>query len=316
MKRIASVHLSWQDRIKHYYFPSLAASLGYSSKDILVIVNIDDVGLHKDITEAGFKALKFGIVKTGSIMVPAPDFENAIGLWRENPEIDLGIHITLTSDEWGEKYSSPTVLPQTDVPSLYSPSGVMWTTDDAFIKHARKKDMEKEMEAQIKKVLDTGLKPTHLDHHMSIYGHPDFLSILSKLSCKYKLPMHLPGQRRYKLPFLKNNIFSLRRRGQVFPDTHTGIYHKEEQNLTLDFWKSKYYHCLRSLKPGVHIIKVHIGFRTQELQNITGTVDSSIRQMDYDVWTSDDTKKTAEDIGIIFIGYRPLQLLQEKLMSR
>ena len=37
--------------------------------------------------------------------------------------------------------------------------------------------------------------------------------------------------------------------------------------------------------------------------------------MDYDVWTSDDTKKIAEELGIIFIGYRPLQQLQEKLMK-
>jgi predicted glycoside hydrolase/deacetylase ChbG (UPF0249 family) len=307
--------MPWRNRIKQHYFPTLAKSLGYSGKDTLVIVNIDDVGLHKDVTEASFKALKFGMVKTGSIMVPAPNFEQALKLWKENPEIDLGIHLTLTSDEWGEKYSGPTVLSKTAVPSLYSPQGVMWTTDEAFIMHAKRKDMECEMEAQIKKVLDTGLKPSHLDHHMSIYGHPDFLSILIGLSRKYKIPMHLPGQRRYKLPFIKNNIFSLRRRGYVFPDTQMGIYHKEEQKLTLDFWKARYHDYLRSLKPGVHIIKVHIAFQTKELQDITGLHDAAIRQIDYDVWTSDDTKKLAEELGITFIGYRPLQHLQEKLMS-
>jgi chitin disaccharide deacetylase len=307
---MSSMHL-----IKQHYFPTLAERLGYSDKDILVIVNIDDVGLHKDVTVASFKALKFGMVKTGSIMVPAPNFEQVIKLWQENPEIDLGIHLTLTSDEWGEKYSGPTVRPKTDVPSLYSPQGIMWKTDEAFIMHAKKKDMENEMEAQIKKVLDTGLKPSHLDHHMSIYGHPDFLSILVELSRKYKLPMHLPGRRRYMLPFIKNNLFSLRRRGHVFPDTQMGIYQKGEQNLTLDFWKARYHDRLRSLKPGVHIIKVHIAFQTKELQDITGLHDSSIRQIDYDVWTSDDTKKLAEDLGITFIGYRPLQHLQGILMS-
>jgi len=306
--------MSSMNRIKQNYFPTLAKRLGYSDKAILVIVNIDDVGLHKDVTEASFKALKFGMVKTGSIMVPAPNFERAINLWQENPEIDLGIHLTLTSDEWGEKYSGSTVLPKTDVPSLYSPQGIMWTTDEAFVMHAKRKDMENEMEAQIRKVLDTGLKPSHLDHHMSIYSHPDFLSILVELSLKYKLPMHLPGRRRYKLPFIKNNFSSLRRRGHVFPDTQMGIYQKGEQNLTLDFWKARYHDRLRSLKPGVHIIKVHIAFNTKELQSITGLHDSSIRQIDYDVWTSDDTKKLAQELGITFIGYRPLQHLQEKVM--
>lgn len=315
MKKITASNVPWGNRIKQLYYPTLAPKLGYSDKDILVIVNIDDVGLHKDVTEASFYALKFGMVKTGSIMVPAPNFEQAIKLWQENPEIDLGIHITLTSDEWGERYSGPTVLPRTEVPSLYSPQGVMWTTDEAFILHAQKKDMANEMEAQIKKVINTGLKPSHLDHHMSIYGHPDFLSILIELSRKYKLPMHLPGHRRYKLPFIKNNFFSLKRRGYVFPDSQVSVYRKEELNLTLDYWKVRYYDCLRSLKPGVHIIKVHIGFLTKELQDITGLHDSSIRQLDYNVWTSNETKKIAEELGINFIGYRPLQRLQKKLMS-
>jgi len=136
------------------------------------------------------------------------------------------------------------------------------------------------------------------------------------LSRKYKLPVHVPGRRRYKLPFVKNNLISLRRRGYVFPDTQMGVYKTGAQNLSLDFWKAIYHEHLRSLKPGVHIIKVHIGFQTNELQHITGMHDSSIRQIDYDVWTSDDTKKVAEKLGIIFIGYRPLQQLQEILMKK
>ena len=315
MKQISADNVSWKDRTRRHYFPTLAERLGYSKKDILVIVNIDDVGLHEDVTKASFKALAFGMVKTGSLMAPAPNFEYAIKLWQENPDIDLGIHLTLTSDEWGDKYSGPTVLPQSDVPSLYSPQGIMWKTDEDFIRHARKPDIAKELEAQIEKVLDTGLTPSHLDHHMSIYGHPDFISTLVELSRKYRLPMHLPGQRRYKIPFIKNNFFSLRRRGYVFPDTQMGIYQTDEQNLNLDFWKARYHEHLRLLRPGVHVIKVHIGFLTKELQDITGLHDSSIRQLDYDVWTSADTIKLAEELGITFIGYRPLQLLQNKMLS-
>ena len=88
------------------------------------------------------------------------------------------------------------------------------------------------------------------------------------------------------------------------------------QNQSHDFRKAKYYEYLRSLKPGVHNIKIHTAFQTEELQNIMGEHYSSIRQIDYDVWSSDDTKKLAEELGIIFIGYRPLQQLQVELMSR
>ena len=44
---------------------------------------------------------------------------------------------------------------------------------------------------------------------------------------------------------------------------------------------------------------------------IMGKHHSSIRKIDYDIWTSDDTKKLAEELGIHFIGFRPLQYLQK-----
>jgi chitin disaccharide deacetylase len=314
MKRTPINDRSLLHRIKEWYSPKLVEQLGYSDEDILVIVNIDDVGLHKDETEASFSALKFGIVKSGSIMAPSPNFEHAVELWLENPEIDLGVHLTLTS-EWGERYPWTPLLPETRVPSLYNPEGIMWPTDQAFLLHAKRKDMEMELEAQINKVLDTGLKPSHIDHHMSIHRHSDFLSIVLELSRKYSLPVYVPGRKRYKLPFIKNNPRSLRRRGYALSDTEMGIYGLAGQDPSLDFWKTKYHEHLRSLKPGVHVIKVHIAFQTKELQEITGFHDSSIRQMDYDVWTSDGTKKLSEELGITFIGYRPLQQLQAKLIK-
>jgi chitin disaccharide deacetylase len=306
--------VSFIGRIKKFS-PTLVEQLGYSNKDILVIVNIDDVGLHKDETEASFKALNFGIVKSGSIMVPCPNFDHVIKLWKENPETDLGVHLTLTC-EWGEKYPWAPVLPKTDAPSLYNSEGIMWPTTEALLLHSNRKDIEKELEAQINKVLDTGLKPSHLDCHMNFAFHGDLFSILMELSRKFNLPMRVEKRKIYRLPFIKkNNLWSLRRKGYVFPDTRKGIYMIGGENQSLEFRKATYHNYLRSLKPGVHNIHVHIAFQTKELQYLMGLHDSSIRQIDYDVWTSDDTKKLAEELGIIFIGHRPLQKLQERLMN-
>jgi len=307
--------MSFAHRISRNHLPKLAEQLGYSDKDIIVIVNIDDVGIHKDETEASFKALNFGMVKTGSVMVPCPNFDQVIKLWKENPETDLGIHFTLTC-EWGGEYPWSPVLSKADVPSLYNPEGIMWPTMDSLLQHAKREDINKELEAQINIILNTGLIPSHLDHHMDFYYHADLFSDVMELSRKYNLPMRVWRRRIYKLPLLKNNLISLRRKGYVFPDTQKGIYMMGGENQSIDFRKAKYHDHLRSLKPGVHNIKVHIAFQTEELQNIMGKHDSSIRQIDYDVWVSDDTKKLAQELGIIFIGYRPLQILQEKLMKR
>ena len=300
--------------IRDRCFQTLAEQLGYSDKDILVIVNIDDIGLHKDETEASFRALNFGMVKSGSIMVPSQNFEKVIKLWHENPEIDLGIHLTLTS-EWGEKYPIAPVLPKTDVPSLFNVEGSMWPTIEALLLHANRKDIKRELEAQVRKVLDTGLKPSHLDYHMNFAYHADVFPIVMELSREFNLSMRVDKRRIYKLPFVKNNLRSLRRRGYVFPDTRKGIYMLGGDDQSLEFRKAKYHDHLRSLKPGVHNIQVHTAFHTKEMECIMGLHNSSIRQIDYDVWTSNDTKILAEELGIIFINFRPLQKLQERLMN-
>ncbi len=301
-------------RVKQKMFPSLAEQLGYSNKDILVIVNIDDVGIHPDETEASFSTLNYGLVKSGSIMVPCPSFNRAIKLWKENVKLDLGIHLTLTC-EWGKKYSWSPVLPETMVPSLYNSEGIMWPDIPSLLQHAKREEIYAELESQIKRILDEGLGPSHLDHHMDFYYHADLFSDVMNLSYKYNLPMRVWRRRVYRLPLYKNNLMSLREKGYVFPDTQKGIYMMGGDNQSLDFRKAKYYEHLRSLKPGVHNIKVHIAFQTEELQSIMGSHSSSIRQIDYDVWTSDDTRKLAEELGITFIGYRPLQQLQGRLMK-
>lgn len=303
-------------RIFNLPYKTLAEQLGYSKNDTIVIVNIDDIGLHRDETEASLQVLEFGIVKTGSVMVPCPNFHRIVEWCKDNPDSDLGIHLTLTC-EWGEKYPWKPILPESKVPTLYNNDGIMWADVNELLLHAKREEIILELSAQIEKMFDGGIKPTHLDHHMDFYYETDLFSDIMELSREYNLPMRVWRSRRYKLPFIKkNNLHSLRRRGFVFPDTQMGIYTMGGHDQSLDFRKAKYFEHLRSLTPGVHNIKVHIAFQTEDLENIMGHYHSSIRQIDYDVWTSDDTKKIAEELGIIFIGFRPLQQLQRELMKK
>ena len=46
--------------------------------------------------------------------------------------------------------------------------------------------------------------------------------------------------------------------------------------------------------------------------NILGRPNSYIRYGDYEYWMSPETKPSADELGIIFIGYRELQKLQAK----
>lgn len=306
--------MHFMNKIRRSYFPTLAEQLGYTARDIVVIVNMDDVGFHKNETEASLSALKFGIVKSGSIMVPCPNYEQVIKWWKENPEIDFGIHLTLTC-EWGEKYPWTPVLSNDVVPSLYNPDGIMWQSVETLLKNAQPEHIRMELEAQIKKLFDTGLKPSHLDDHMDLHNHIELFPLLMGLSRKYNLPMRVWKRRRYRYPILKYNLPSLRKKGFVFPDSQKGIYYFRGLDTSYDKRKAVYLDYLRSLKPGVHNIKIHVAFKTEELIGVMGDYYSSTRQIDYEVWTSDEINKFTKELGIIFIGFRPLQLLQKKLMK-
>ena len=69
------------------------------AREVLVVVNLDDIGVHQDQTDASFAAIRKGMAKTGTIMVPGPDFQRTAGLVKANPDLHFGIHITLTN-EW------------------------------------------------------------------------------------------------------------------------------------------------------------------------------------------------------------------------
>jgi chitin disaccharide deacetylase len=298
---------------KRKYFSRISKQLGCAKKDILVIVNIDDIGLHKDETEASFRALNYGMVKSGSIMVPCPNFHCAAELWKQNPEIDLGIHLTLTC-EWGQKYPWTPVLSKSDVPSLYNPDGIMWKSIPQLLQNAVRKEIIMELEAQIMVLLNMGIRPSHLDDHMDLHNNYGFFPILMDLCKKYNLPMRVWKRRRYRYPFFKNNLISLRRKGYVFPESQKGFYYMGGDCQSYEFRKEKYYDHLRRLRPGIHNVKIHTAFKTEALQNIMGAHYSSVRQIDFDVWTSAETKRLAEELGIKFIGYRPLQRLQSEIM--
>ncbi|MBT8356723.1 MAG: ChbG/HpnK family deacetylase, partial [Desulfobacterales bacterium] len=126
---------------------SLAEQLGYSKDSILLIVHADDIGMHVDQTDGTFDAMKKGMVKTGSVMVPCPDFNRVAMIWKDNANLDLGIHLTLNSD-WGKKYGWGAVLPKNQVPSLYNAEGNLWGTPNDLRAHMDVDEAALEFEAQ------------------------------------------------------------------------------------------------------------------------------------------------------------------------
>jgi predicted glycoside hydrolase/deacetylase ChbG (UPF0249 family) len=76
----------------------LAARLGVERA---VILHVDDLAMCHGANRAYLELARAGHVTCGSVMVPCPWFREIAEVAAADPGIDLGIHLTLTS-EWAQ----------------------------------------------------------------------------------------------------------------------------------------------------------------------------------------------------------------------
>lgn len=166
---------------------SLAERLGFSEGERVAIVHVDDLGMCHAANEGGFEALRNGPATCGSIMVPCPWFREAAEWARSEPELDLGVHLTLTA-EW-EHYRWGPVAGRSAVPSLVDDQGYLPRTALEVAKKARPEEVRIELRAQIQMALDAGVDVTHLDSHMGTAFFPQFVPVYHELAAEFRLPV-------------------------------------------------------------------------------------------------------------------------------
>lgn len=290
----------YYNNLNHKYnilFPSkrILERLGYQKETILLIIHADDLGLSKSENEASIEAMKHGVINSGSIMVNCPKFQDIADFAIAHPEIDFGIHFTLTS-EW-ESYKWGPVLPPNEVASLVDDDGFFFNSHEKLNNNLIACDVEKELRAQIELALKSGINITHIDSHMFVaVSNPKIQDIYILLGKEYKLPVLLSYQR--SIPI--NNIQSEILVNKIF------IASPSDQNRGLD----KYYHnVLKSIKPGLNCILVHPAFNNEEMQVIMKNelnYGAIWRQADFDYFTSDDCKRIIKNRNIQQITWKEI----------
>jgi len=151
---------------------TMAERLGYAKTDKLLIIHADDIGVSHGANLASFGAMKSKLkalggkplVTSGSIMMPTPWVPEAIRWAKQFSQLDLGLHLTFTSEWKGVKWGPVAVRSQ--VPGLLNPDGFFWSNNSKVAKSASAKEVMTELKAQLRKSLAMGFQPTHLDTHM------------------------------------------------------------------------------------------------------------------------------------------------------
>jgi len=150
-----------------------------------LIVNADDFGLHPLINQGIIKGYQKGFITSTSIMPSAPFFDEAVALAKENPQLGIGIHLTLVG-------SVKSVLPAAKVKSLLDEQGLFLPDYAAFAKRfytgmINNAELEAELRAQIEKALASGLNITHIDSHQHTHVLPMINKLVLKLCNEYNI---------------------------------------------------------------------------------------------------------------------------------
>lgn len=157
-----------------------------------LIVNADDFGLTESVNLGVIDAHRRGIVTSTSIMAVGAAFEDAVARARECPRLSVGVHLTLTEEH----------------PVLAGRVGSLVTGQGGFHHHAMTflqeyirghidlTEVENELDAQIRRVVDAGLAVSHLDGHQHIHALPAIWRVAVRLARRYGIArIRLPRER-------------------------------------------------------------------------------------------------------------------------
>lgn len=289
-------------------------SLDKNKKYLVVIA--DDFGLTKGVNSGIVEGFQRGLITGASLMVSGDAFEDAVQKAKENPELAVGIHLTLAAGK--------SLLPPRQIPTLVDEEGNFYPGYISFFYYLslgkiRRRDIQQELQAQIEKFLDTGLKISHLDAHLHIHLHPSLISLVLHLAQKYRVSyircseeMRVKEKRWVLSPWIKTEALRLAagmarkkilKAGLKTSTYFYGIYHSgcftEETWLTF----------LPQVKEGITEVMCHPGYEDEELYQ--QVVDPTYRRKDeLKSLTSPKVKEMIARLNIELTNYLKLEQIR------
>jgi len=292
----------------------IMTKLGFSSDDRVVIIHTDDIGMCQATVDAFSDLVEFGLISSGAVMVPCPWFFKAAAFAREHPEVDLGVHLTLTCEY--DHYRWGPISTRDPASGLMDEQGCLYKTSEEVWAKADPDAVLVELDAQIQRALAEGMIPTHIDTHMGSVAHPELIPGYIRLATEYGLPPMIPRLTPEELMAESNvdvetamsmvgMILALEVLGMPLLDGLAGLPLDDPSNR-LEKAKS----ALAALKPGLTHFIIHPAKDTPELRAITASWPC--RVADYETFMNEELRKFIQAEGIQVIGYRAVQELMPK----
>jgi len=147
-----------------------------------LIVNADDLGWTEGVNHGIAEAFRNGIVTSTSLLANGAAFAGGVKIARGAPGLGVGVHLNLSD-------GAPLAERET-VTSLLNDNGEFaGGAESLLLRRARREllldEVEREWDAQIQKVRDAGMEPTHLDGHRHVHMLPGLFEIALRLAKRH-----------------------------------------------------------------------------------------------------------------------------------
>lgn len=284
-----------------------------------LIVNADDLGWTEGVNRGIAEGHRKGLVTSTSLMANGRAFASALEVVRANPRLGVGVHLNLSD-------GPPTAKLQ-EVPGLVNQAGDLEGGPESLLLRIVRRglpleEVEREWNAQIQKVRDFGIAPTHLDGHKHVQMLPGLFEIALRLAKKH-------GIRAIRV---SNEESKLRAALSSAGEQKAGVVLKQgvqARGLKLLAWDAKEmadhaglvttdYFCgiaqtgvltqeglerlLQNLPEGTTELMCHPGYADEELRR-TGTRLQESRQTELRILTEPSIRKLVATQGIRLISY-------------
>jgi predicted glycoside hydrolase/deacetylase ChbG (UPF0249 family) len=256
-----------------------------------IIFRGDDMGFSHAANIACIDAYKKGVVRAVEVIVPGPWFEEAVELLNKYPELDVGVHLALTSEwrllKWKPLTFAPTLV---DANGYFYPT--IWPNENYPGKSLKEhhwdiEEVEREFRAQIEMAKRRIPQVTHFTGHMGCSNMTEEVKELSdKLAKEYNLEISTEDVGLQRLPQWAGKQFTMEQ--------------KMERLKTV----------LKQLKPGKYLSVAHPAYKSEETngvhhigyENVGSDRDGETR-----ILISDELKSLITNLDIELVSYEDLK---------
>ena len=266
-----------------------------------LVVNADDFGFTPDVNEGIVEGHRHGILTATTLMANGAAFDDAVRRARETRSLDIGCHLVLIG---GHSLVTGRPLPRT-VPQLLSALA------------RREIDTYRELAAQVRSIVDAGLRPTHLDTHKHTHLAPPVLNAVARLGEEFGIrwvrrPFDIPlNALRGVVPRTKrltsDALGLLRRRFHRVLEKHgcKTTDHFAGFQITGRFRTAQLVELFGVLPEGSTELMCHPGRCGEALRNARTRLKES-REHELEALVSREAREALERNGIELVSYRTL----------